>query len=189
MDLSWNHIKIVEDVLTICESYVFLVLSVDREKGRVSLGYKQLQPHPFVQCLEAQPVGSICHGKVVSIVPFGAFVELAPGVEGLVHVSEAAHNFVKNINEVVKVGDEVDVMILAADEATRKITLSMKACTPDENKASENVQAESDAKAEKKPKRNKPAKQESEEGGSQWNEDIVNNPFADLLKDLGEDNQ
>ena len=189
VDLSWNHIKKVEDVLTIGESYDFLVLSVDREKGRVSLGYKQLQPHPFVQCLEAHPVGSICHGKVVSIVPFGAFVELAPGVEGLVHVSEAAHNFVKNINEVVKVGDEVDVMILAADEATRKITLSMKACTPDENKASENVQAESDAKAEKKPKRNKPAKQESEEGGSQWNEDIVNNPFADLLKDLGEDNQ
>ena len=191
VDLSWNHIKKVEDVLTIGESYDFLVLNVDREKGRVSLGYKQLQPHPFVKCLEEHPVGSICRGKVVSIVPFGAFVELAPGVEGLVHVSEAAHNFVKNINEIVKVGDEIDVMILAADEAARKITLSIKACTPEEHKeATEGVSAESEPKAEKKAKRaNKAAKPVEHDADSQWNEDVVNNPFADLLKDLGEDVQ
>lgn len=187
VDLSWNHIKKVEDVLTIGESYDFLVLSVDREKGRVSLGYKQLQPHPFVKCLEEHPVGSICHGKVVSIVPFGAFVELAPGVEGLVHVSEAAHTFVKNINEILKVGDEIDVMILAADETSRKITLSIKACTADEHKEAESAPAESEYKAEKKVKRSKPAKQENTDSDSQWNEDIVNNPFADLLKDLGEE--
>ncbi len=186
VDLSWNHIKKVEDVLTIGESYDFLVLAVDREKGRVSLGYKQLQPHPFAKCLEDHPVGSICHGKVVSIVPFGAFVELAPGVEGLVHVSEAAHSFVKNINEIVKVGDEVDVMILAADEAARKITLSIKACTADEHKEGEAV-AEGETKTERKPKRGKSVKQEENEAGSQWNEEVSNNPFADLLKDLGED--
>jgi 4-hydroxy-3-methylbut-2-enyl diphosphate reductase len=189
VDLSWNHIKKVEDVLTIGESYDFLVLAVDREKGRVSLGYKQLQQHPFIKCIEEHPVGSICHGKVVSIVPFGAFVELAPGVEGLVHVSEAAHTFVKNINEVVKVGDEVDVMILAVDEAARKITLSIKACSPDENAGEEKATGEAkEPRADKKPKRAKSAKPETEDGGSQWNEDIVNNPFADLLKDLGEDN-
>lgn len=188
VDLSWNHIKKVEEVLTIGESYDFLVLSVDREKGRVSLGYKQLQPHPFVKCLEEHPVGSICRGKVVSIVPFGAFVELATGVEGLVHVSEAAHSFVKNINEVVKVGDEVDVMILAADEASRKITLSIKACTPDEQKeTAKSETADGEVKSDKKPKRGKAVKHDAEDGGSQWNEDIVNNPFADLLKDLGED--
>ena len=121
--------------------------------------------------------------------PFGAFVELAPGVEGLVHVSEAAHTFVKNINEVVKVGDEVDVMILAVDEAARKITLSIKACSPDENAGEEKATGEAkEPRADKKPKRAKSAKPETEDGGSQWNEDIVNNPFADLLKDLGEDN-
>ena len=189
VDLSWNHIKKVEDVLTIGENYDFLVLSVDREKGRVSLGYKQLQPHPFVKCLEEHPVGSICRGKVVSIVPFGAFVELAPGVEGLVHVSEAAHSFVKNINEIVKVGDEVDVMILAADEAARKITLSIKACTAEEHKESEKPTEESEQK-ERKPKRGgKAPKADANDGDSQWNEEVSNNPFADLLKDLGEDAQ
>lgn len=190
VDLSWNHIKKVEDVLTIGESYDFLVLSVDREKNRVSLGYKQLQPHPFVKCLEEHPVGSICRGKVMSIVPFGAFVQIAPDIEGLVHVSEAAHNFVKNINEVVKVGDEIDVMVLAADEATRKITLSIKACVPEEPKPQQEVpQNEPEPKAEKKAKHPKSEKQETAESGSEWNEDIINNPFADLLKDLGEDVQ
>lgn len=188
VDLSWNHIKKVEEVLTIGESYDFLVLNVDREKGRVSLGYKQLQTHPFVKCIEEHPVGSVCKGKVVSIVPFGAFVELAPGVEGLVHVSEAAHSFVKNINEVVKVGDEVDVMILAADEAARKITLSIKACIPEEHKEEEKAQAD-EQKSEKKAKRAKSVKQEDAEAGSEWNEDLSNNPFADLLKGLGEDNK
>lgn len=186
VDLSWNHIKKVEDVLTIGESYDFLVLSVDREKGRVSLGYKQLQPHPFVKCLEEHPVGSICRGKVVSIVPFGAFVEIAPGVEGLVHVSEAAHSFVKNINEIVKVGDEIDVKILAADESTRKITLSIKACTENEQKEESKPSADAEAK-ERKPKRAKVSKQETNDADSQWNEEVSNNPFADLLKDLGED--
>ncbi|MDE7396052.1 MAG: S1 RNA-binding domain-containing protein, partial [Clostridiales bacterium] len=190
VDLSWTHIKKVEDVLTIGQSYDFLVLSVDREKGRVSLGYKQLQPHPFVKLLEEHPVGSVCHGKVVSVVPFGAFVEIAPGVEGLVHVSEAAHSFIKSMNEVVKVGDEVDVMIMGADEEHHKITLSIKACLPEEHKAPAEAQASDEsapAKQDRKPAKRKPAKSEEAEGDSQWNEDVVNNPFADLLKDLGED--
>ncbi len=180
VDLSWKHIKKVEDVLTIGESYDFLVLTVDREKNRVSLGYKQLQPHPFVACLEKHPVGSICKGKVVSIVPFGAFVEIEPDVEGLVHVSEAAHNFVKNINEMLKVGDEVDVKILAADENAKKITLSIKACT--EPPIKEEQEEKTERKSSKKSKTAKP----EQEDPSTWSEDTVNNPFAELLKDIGE---
>lgn len=133
-DLSWTHIKKVEDVLEIGKTYDFLVLKVDREKNRVSLGYKQLQKHPFVACMEAHPIGSVVKGKVTSVVPFGAFVEIEPGIEGLVHVSEAAHNFVKNISDVVKVGDEVNVMVMNYDEANRKITLSIKACAPEERR-------------------------------------------------------
>ena len=116
VDLSWTHIKSVEDVLKIGETYDFVVLSADREKNKVSLGYKQLQPHPFVKAMENHPVGSVTKGKVVSVLPFGAFVEIERGIEGLVHVSEVAHNFVKNINEVVKVGDEVEVKVLGIDE-------------------------------------------------------------------------
>lgn len=175
-DLSWNHIKKVEDVLEIGKTYDFLVLKVDREKSRVSLGYKQLQKHPFMACMEDHPIGSVVHGKVTSVVPFGAFVEIAPGIEGLVHVSEAAHNFVKNIADVVKVGDEVDVMVMNYDEARKKITLSMKACLPDE------APVAAERKEEKRSKRAPRANADGE--SSEWSEEMSNNPFADLLKDI-----
>lgn len=182
VDLSWTHIKNVEEVLTVGQSYEFVVLSADREKNRVSLGYKQLQPHPFVACMEKHPVGSVVKGKVVSIVPFGVFVEIEPHIEGLVHVSEVAHTFVKDINEVVKVGDEVDVKILNYDEANRKINLSIKACLPEEEKP---ARAEGEENGEKKSRKPR-AKQDrhDDEGEKEWSGEVSNNPFADLLKDL-----
>ena len=73
----------------------------------MSLGYRELQPHPFDKCMEKHPVGSTVVGKVISVLPYGAFVEIEPGVEGLVHVSEAAATYVKDINEVLHAGDEV----------------------------------------------------------------------------------
>ena len=180
VDLSWTHIKNVEEVLTVGQSYEFVVLSADREKNRVSLGYKQLQPHPFVACMEKHPVGSVTKGKVVSIVPFGVFVEIEPHIEGLVHVSEVAHTFVKDINEVVKVGNEVEVKVLNYDEANRKINLSIKACLPEEEKP-----AHTEDEGEKKSRKPR-AKQEKrdDEGEKEWSEEVSNNPFADLLKDL-----
>lgn len=186
VDLSWTHIKSVEDVLKIGQSYDFLVLSADREKGRVSLGYKQLQQHPFTAAMEKHPIGSIVKGKVVSILPFGAFVEIEPGIEGLVHVSEAAHSFVKNINEVLKVGDEVDVKILNIDEANKKITLSIKACQDAPAEAVSERPARSsdgDYKSEKRAPRKSKAEKTADDN-NEWSEDTSNNPFADLLKDL-----
>ncbi len=190
VDLSWTHIKSVEDVLKIGETYDFLVLSADREKNKVSLGYKQLQPHPFVKAMENHPVGSITKGKVVSVLPFGAFVEIERGIEGLVHVSEVAHNFVKNINEVVKVGDEVEVKVLGIDEPNKKITLSIKACQtppPETEKpakeSAEDTAAATEPKAEKKPQR-KPKQEKAPEDHSEWSEESSNNPFAALLKNL-----
>ncbi len=190
VDLSWDHIKTVDEVLKIGETYDFLVLSVDREKGRVSLGYKQLQLHPFTVAMQKYPVGTVVSGKVVSIVPFGAFVQIEPGVEGLVHVSEAAHSFVKNMNEVVKVGDTVDVKVLAIDEAARRITLSMKACLPEEPKqeevkkeASEEESKERSKKFANRPKKERKAKEE-DDSQKEWNEESSFNPFADLLKNL-----
>lgn len=183
-DLSWTHIKTVDEVLTVGKTYEFVVLTADREKNRVLLGYKQLQPHPFVACMEKHPVGSVVTGKVVSVVQFGVFVEIEPHIEGLVHVSEVAHTFVKNISDVVKVGDEVEVKILGYDENNRKINLSIKACLPDEPKPE---RREDSAEGERKPRRGKAVKgetEQAEEGEKEWNEDTTHNPFADLLKDL-----
>lgn len=180
VDISWNHIKSVDEVLKIGESYDFLVLSVDKEKGRVSLSYKLLQPHPFDQCVENHPIGSVTKGKVTSIVPFGAFVEIEKGIEGLVHVSEAAHQFVKNINEVVKVGDEVEVKVLNADPSTKKITLSIKACLPEEEGSS--LEETAEVKVESKAKSSR--KKDKSEGEKEWTEDVSNNPFAALLNEL-----
>lgn len=185
VDLSWTHIKNVEEVLKVGETYEFVVLSADREKNRVSLGYKQLQPHPFVTCMEKHPVGSTVKGKVVSIVPFGVFVEIEPHIEGLVHVSEVAHSFVKNINEVVNVGDEVEVKVLGYDEANRKINLSIKACLPEEEKPVNTEKAEAKGGEEKKVRKPRVKQEKAEpEEEKEWSEDTSNNPFADLLKDL-----
>lgn len=182
VDLSWTHIKTVDEVLEVGKNYEFLVLSADREKNKVSLGYKQLQPHPFVACMEKHPVGSKLTGKIVSVVPFGVFVEVEPKIEGLVHVSEVARTFVKDINEVAKVGDEVEVMVMSYDEANRKINLSIKACLPEEVKPVEEVAPEVAEEPAKKVKKVKAKKNDENEESKEWSEDTANNPFADLLK-------
>lgn len=179
VDLSWDRIKTVDEVLTVGETYDFLVTKVDKEANRVSLSYKLLQPHPFEACLKEHPIGSVTKGKVVSIMPFGAFVELQKGIEGLVHVSEAAHTFIKDIKEVVKVGDEVDVKVLNADPSTKRITLSIKATLPEPEKTAEEVENDADAKPRKSSA--KKATTSKEEKG--WSdEDTANNPFAELLQ-------
>lgn len=181
VDLSWSHIKSVDEVLKVGETYEFLVLSADREKNRVSLGYKQLQAHPFNACMEKHPVGSTLQGKVVSIVPFGVFVEVEPHIEGLVHVSEVAHDYIKNISDVIKVGDEVTVKIINYDENNRKINLSIKACieapaTTDGEKP--------DRESGKKSGSKRKDDSRGQDSGANWSEESANNPFADLLKDL-----
>ena len=113
--------------------------------------------------------------------PFGAFVEVEPGVEGLVHVSEASNTYVKNINDIYKVGDEIEVKVLAVDSEAKKITLSAKACMPE--LAPEERAPKADRK-DSKPRAPRKREQERETGEAEWSEDAGNNPFADLLKDL-----
>lgn len=178
-DVSWTKFKSIEDILHVGKKYDFVVLKADREKGKVSLGYKQLQKHPFDLAVEAHPVGSVFTGKITSIMSFGAFVEIEPGVEGLVHVSEASNTYVKNIEDIYKVGDEVEVKVLAIDSEHKKFTLSAKACMPE-------LPAEEKAKPEKKDTKSRaPRKKDVEKDAeAEWSEDAGNNPFADLLKDL-----
>lgn len=173
--LSYSHINSPDEVLEIGKTYDFLVLKADREKQRVSLGYRELQPHPFDKCMQNHPVGSVITGKVISVLPYGAFVEIEAGVEGLVHVSEAAATYVKDINEVLHPGDQVTVKVLAYDEQHRKTTLSIRACLEEEKPTV--------AKAAK------PAAKKVVEESDVYSEKSDNNVFADLLRKVGDDTQ
>lgn len=129
-DLSWTGVKEVTDVLEIGKRYQFKVLKIDRENKKVSIGYKQLQPEPWDLAAEKYAEGDVVHGKVVRIVPFGAFVELEKGIDGLVHVSQISHEWLENPTSVLSIGEEIDAKVLAFNPAERKITLSIKALQP-----------------------------------------------------------
>lgn len=130
-DLSWSGAKNVTDVLEIGKKYQFKVLKVDEENKKVSIGYKQLQPQPWDLVAEKYAEGDVVHGKVVRIVPFGAFVEVENGVDGLVHVSQISHEWLENPTSVLTIGEEIDAKILLLDPANKKMTLSIKALLPE----------------------------------------------------------
>ncbi|MCM1043764.1 MAG: 4-hydroxy-3-methylbut-2-enyl diphosphate reductase [Corallococcus sp.] len=129
-DLSWDRIVGPEDVLQVGETYEFVVLALDREKNRVSLGYKQLQPKPWEIAAEKYAAGSIVKGKVARIMPFGAFVELDSHIDGLLHISNVSWEWLDDINKALKVGDEIEVEVLEFDAENKRITLSRKAVLP-----------------------------------------------------------
>ena len=129
-DLSWTSIKEVTEVLEVGKRYQFKVLKIDRTNKKVSIGYKQLQPEPWDLAAEKYAVGDVVRGTVVRLVPFGAFVELEKGIDGLVHVSQISHEWLENPMSVLAVGDEVEAQVLAFSPADKKITLSIKALQP-----------------------------------------------------------
>ena len=130
-DLSWSGVKNVTDVLEIGKKYQFKVLKVDEENKKVSIGYKQLQPQPWDLVAEKYAEGDVVHGKVVRLVPFGAFVEVENGIDGLVHVSQISHEWLENPTSVLQIGEEIDAKILVLDPANKKMTLSIKALLPE----------------------------------------------------------
>jgi small subunit ribosomal protein S1 len=113
------------------------VLDIDRDRQRISLGLKQTQSDPWQQVLEQHKEGDVVEGKVTKVVTFGAFVEILPGVEGLVHISELAQHHVENPREVVAQGDTVPVLILEVDAERRRLSLSLKRVDPDVRDESE----------------------------------------------------
>ena len=125
-DLSWNRINNPAEVLEIGQTYSFVVLALDREKNRVSLGYKQLQPEPWQAAAEKFHVGAKVTGKVARIMPFGAFIELDKNIDGLLHVSNVSWEWLDDINKALKIGDEIEVEILEFDSENKRITLSRK---------------------------------------------------------------
>jgi small subunit ribosomal protein S1 len=125
-ELSWSHVNHPSEVLSIGDTVRVKVLDIDRDRQRISLGLKQTQEDPWQRVLDSHNSGDVLEGKVTKVVAFGAFVEIVPGVEGLVHISELAEHHVESPSEVVNPGDEVRVKILEIDEERRRISLSIK---------------------------------------------------------------
>jgi small subunit ribosomal protein S1 len=125
-ELSWSHVNHPSEVLEIGQKVNVKVLDIDRDRQRISLGLKQTQTDPWQQVLESYSEGDVVQGKVTKVVTFGAFVEILPGVEGLVHISELAQHHVENPREVVSQGDTVNVRILEVDAERRRLSLSLK---------------------------------------------------------------
>jgi small subunit ribosomal protein S1 len=131
-DISWGRISHPSEVLKMDQKIRVVVLDFDDEKKRISLGLKQLTPHPWDVLTENISEGNIVKGKVVNIEDYGAFLEIMPGVEGLVHVSEITWaNTPINAKEFFKLGDEHEAKIVTLDKASRKMSLSIKQLTPD----------------------------------------------------------
>jgi small subunit ribosomal protein S1 len=125
-ELSWSHVNHPSEVLSIGDTVRVKVLDIDRDRQRISLGLKQTQEDPWQRVLDSHNSGDVLEGKVTKVVAFGAFVEIIPGVEGLVHISELAEHHVESPSEVVNPSDEVRVKILEIDEERRRISLSIK---------------------------------------------------------------
>jgi small subunit ribosomal protein S1 len=125
-ELSWSHVNHPSEVVSIGDTVRVKVLDIDRERQRISLGLKQTQEDPWQRVLNEYKEGDVVDGKVTKIVAFGAFVQILPGVEGLVHISELAQHHVESPAEVVRPGDELKVKILEVDETRRRLSLSVK---------------------------------------------------------------
>ncbi|GHV58211.1 30S ribosomal protein S1 [Bacteroidia bacterium] len=126
-DLSWGRVSHPEEIVKLDEKISVVILDFDNEKKRIALGLKQLTPHPWNALDENLKVGDIVKGKVVVMADYGAFIEIAPGVEGLIHVSEMSWTqHLRSAQDFMKVGDEIEAAILTLDREERKMSLGIK---------------------------------------------------------------
>nr|WP_082856110.1 30S ribosomal protein S1 [Mucilaginibacter sp. L294] len=131
-DISWGRIEHPREVLALDQKINVVVLDFDDEKKRIALGLKQLTPHPWQSLDTDLVIGSKVKGKIVTVADYGAFLEIIPGVEGLIHVSEMSWSQnLRNPQEFLKVGDEVEAQVLTLDRDERKMSLGIKQLTPD----------------------------------------------------------
>jgi small subunit ribosomal protein S1 len=125
-ELSWSHVNHPSEVLQIGQEVRVKVLDIDRERQRISLGLKQTQSDPWQEVVDTYDEGDVVEGRVTKVVTFGAFVEILPGVEGLVHISELAQHHVENPREVVSQGEVVRAKVIEMDAERRRLSLSLK---------------------------------------------------------------
>src|SRR5678815_5985454 len=131
-ELSWSHVNHPSEVLEIGQTVKVKVLDIDRDRQRISLGLKQTQTDPWQQVVDSYREDDVVEGRVAKVVTFGAFVEILPGVEGLVHISELAAHHVENPREVVAQGQAVNVKIIEVDGERRRLSLSIKRIEEDD---------------------------------------------------------
>ena len=131
-DLSWGRVNHPSEIVKLDQLVNIVVLDFDAEKKRISLGMKQLQPHPWENIDQRYPVGTKINGKIVSLTDYGAFVEIEKGIEGLIHISEMSWTqHIKHPSQVVSMGQMTDAIILSLDKEGKKISLGMKQLEPD----------------------------------------------------------
>ena len=125
-EISWGKLKHPQEALKIGEKVQVKILSMNTEKGKISLGLKQNRPEPWTIIDDKYQIGQVISGRIVQIKDYGAFVELEPGLDGLVHISEIAYKRVTNIADEISVGQEVSAKILEIDKERKRISLSIK---------------------------------------------------------------
>lgn len=131
-DLSWGRINHPSEVVKLDQTITVVVIDFDEAKKRISLGLKQLQPHPWEKIDEKYPVGTKVTGKVVSLADYGAFIEVEKGIEGLIHISEMSWTqHIKHPSQMVSMGQMIEAIILSLDKENKKISLGMKQLEPD----------------------------------------------------------
>ena len=131
-DLSWGRVNHPSEVVKLDQTITVVVIDFDETKKRISLGLKQLQPHPWENIESKYPVGTKVNGKVVSLADYGAFIEIERGIEGLIHISEMSWTqHIKHPSQLVSMGQMIDAIILSLDKENKKISLGMKQLEPD----------------------------------------------------------
>jgi small subunit ribosomal protein S1 len=145
-ELSWNHVDHPSEVVEVGEEVEVKVLEVDRDRERISLGLKQTRKDPWQEIVERVNIGEQIQGRVTKLVSFGAFVEVAEGVEGLIHISELADHHVETPDEIVRSGDEVDARIIDVDARRRRLSLSLRPKKEDRAEGEERPRREADSR-------------------------------------------
>ena len=145
-ELSWNRIKHPSEVVNVGDSIEVYIKDIDAENKKISLGYKKSEDNPWEIMKNKYDVGTVCTVKVVSMTPFGAFAQIIPGVDGLIHISQISTERINKPSDVLAIGQEVEVKITELDTEKKRVSLSMRALLEEEKKAQE-AAAEADVQA------------------------------------------
>ena len=178
-ELSWTKVKHPSEVLKVGDKVEVTVLDFDREKKRISLGFRKSEDNPWFKAAEKYKVGEIVKGKVVRLVPFGAFIELEKGIDGLVHISQISNFRIAKPGDVLEIGREIEAKVIEVNTETKKISLSIKEVNPIDP-----VQPVTEAKPEEKPSKGE-QEAAAEEAPSEHKEELTNT-IGDALNGLGE---
>ena len=147
-ELSWTRVKHPSEVVNVGDTVHVYIKGLDREKGKISLGYKRPEDNPWNILERDYPVGTICDVTIVGMTTFGAFARVIPGIDGLIHISQIADHRIEKPQDVLKVGDEVKVKITDIDFAKKRVSLSMRAAAEEEAAAQDAAAVEEAASEE-----------------------------------------